>query len=263
MVCSHQVHWPVAKRPWQRRDGSWILPTIEVRGLQMLMDCGGSQGQGNTIRSQVRVWSEIQVSWLPCTLKWASADCSLIHGQSKDWHWFVLGYCEANTSAFLCQRGQPWKGAISGKVTWILAMAKGPINMRVSSTGSSATTFAWSWINPSNAWVQSLIPGGLLDLGTECSTSAVDPIRGSSSTLYINYVNSVVSHVIQVTPHVAMFPERRDLLQKVPPVSGMWQRDQFLLYASSTNAFFFFLSFLAALIYGISWARDQIPRLDP
>lgn len=79
-----------------------------------------------------------------------------------------------------------------------LAVAKGSVTMYrrvpfLAGEFSIASTIAWNLTNPSNAWVQSLISDVLFDLGTEHSISAVGPIRCGGSTLYIKYVDSLVS----------------------------------------------------------------------
>lgn len=97
------------------------------------------------------------------------------------------------------------KGVTLDKELWLvleaprsLAVAKGSVTMYrwvpfLAGEFSIASTIAWNLTNPSNAWVQSLISDGLFDLGREHSISAVDSIRCGGSTLYIKYVDSLVS----------------------------------------------------------------------
>ena len=103
-----------------------------------------------------------------------------------------------------------------------------------------------SLTNRSHAWVQSLIKDSLFDLGKERSISAVDPFRCHGSTLSIKYMNMLATLCSQVTPQVAIVPEKevtsstwilsmRGEGNTLPPLSRICQKHQFWLHPLSTH----------------------------
>lgn len=78
------------------------------------------------------------------------------------------------------------KGSVK-MCTWVLFLAR---------EFSNPGMITWRITNQSDAWVQSLIRDGLLDLETKRSICATDSIRCGDGTRSTKCMNSLVIHVL-------------------------------------------------------------------